>query len=287
MKAGTFALLLAAPLACSSQTPPCNFTTCSGCCDSVGVCESGDTPASCGSNGGQCLVCPGGVCQLGQCTFVGFDAGPPCNSSTCFNGCCAGSQCINFPDQSSGLCGSFGQFCFPCPGAANCIQGTCFVQKICPALCPAGCCDNDGGCFSGTDPLHCGPPGTLCASCNSFGDICQGGVCVPGNGPDSGVCNASTCPTGCCNSTACVAPGSQSNNQCGLAGAACAACGAGGECQGGVCSTVPCMASNCSGCCDGWACIDLPLERDFACGQAGAACSACPGGSSCQLGQCR
>src|SRR4029077_16149716 len=131
-------------------------------------------------------------------------------------------------------------------------------QKTCPGVCPAGCCDNDGGCFSGTDPLHCGAPGTLCASCNP-GGMCQAGFCVP----DSGVCNASTC-TGCCSNTACVDPASQSNNQCGLSGAACASCGVGGVCQLGVCSTVPCTASNCSGCCDGLACIDLPLERDFA-----------------------
>ena len=64
-----------------------------------------------------------------------------------------------------------------------------------------------------------------------------GGSMVLGTGGANGACNATTCPTGCCNQDRCV--NGTNINRCGTAGAACVACGACFTCSAGACTLTP------------------------------------------------
>lgn len=107
---------------------------------------------------------------------------------------------------------------------------------------------------------------------------------------DNAACDATTCPTGCCDSSGQCAPGSD-GAACGTLGQACASCLLEGfqfcdptrhACGNAVAS---CDPANCSGCCEGNVCfagID-PNE----CGLGGQACLHCAGsGLACVGEQC-
>ena len=65
----------------------CGPTTCFGCCDLAGLCQSGTDLEACGTAGGSCNSCSANqVCQVGECLLVldttngsdaGTDAGVP------------------------------------------------------------------------------------------------------------------------------------------------------------------------------------------------------------------
>ncbi|MFT3713600.1 MAG: hypothetical protein QM817_38575 [Archangium sp.] len=63
-----FGVVLAAALAGCGVQPPCDASTCSGCCDAEGLCQSGNDAQACGfgaSACGQCAQgfnCTGGIC---------------------------------------------------------------------------------------------------------------------------------------------------------------------------------------------------------------------------------
>lgn len=114
------------------------------------------------------------------------------------------------------------------------------------------------------------------------------------------VCDAASCPSGCCANGVCVVG---SLNLCGSGGGTCSACdtvaadrcdngvcrcGTGAECLpgqtcvGGACR---CDPSTCpSGCCSGNSC--LPGRTDSQCGTAGGACTACTPTAGCDAGVC-
>jgi hypothetical protein len=60
--------------------PPCNASTCEGCCDATGVCRLGSTNDACGAKGGTCAVCVSG-CTSGACAVV--DAGVVPDAGSC------------------------------------------------------------------------------------------------------------------------------------------------------------------------------------------------------------
>ncbi|MGH7438777.1 MAG: hypothetical protein ACRENE_24075 [Polyangiaceae bacterium] len=82
---------------------PCSPATCTGCCDSAGVCHGGASASTCGTGAQQCVACSSGkVCSNGTCAASG---GPPpsCTTNSCRNGCIPvwqGSCC-----KSDGTCG--------------------------------------------------------------------------------------------------------------------------------------------------------------------------------------
>jgi hypothetical protein len=280
MKAGMFALLLVALPACPSSSRRCDFTNCSGCCDDTGSCQPGIFPTACGTSGVTCQVCPSDSCEFGQCGSIGEDGGPlRCGPQNCSVGCCVPGPnvCLSLGAQNQSLCGNFGEVCFPCPAGEVCSNGNCLPQN-CPANC-TGCCDPSGACFPGQDPLNCGTGGVLCVSCP--GGACQNGSCVGDGG-----CDSADCPLGCCSGSSCIDFGGQNDSECGGSGGACFSCVSGATCVQGICVGGVCDASNCQGCCVGASCIDVPLQRDFACGLGGAACGVCDAGLSCQSGQC-
>jgi hypothetical protein len=174
-------------------------------------------------------------------------------------------------------CRGVGKPCNNSPGKNCCIEGLqCLGDNASGGS--AGRC--------GTCPAN----QTLCPGVNGAADTCctrnqqcVGGVCTP-----AAVCNAQTCPNGCCAGTTCVAYASQGSGQCGAGGAACAACPQGQDCIQGVCTPAAvCNSETCpSGCCAGTTCIALINQDADQCGTDGEACAACPEGQDCIQGIC-
>jgi hypothetical protein len=112
----------------------------------------------------------------------------------------------------------------------------------------------------------------MCAACPSDQDCdTKTGTCV---------CDATSCPSGCCSGGTCVPYASQTGASCGAAGAACAAC------TNDLCDTksgtCACDANTCAdGCCTGGAagtCEAFKAQGAGSCGASGATCGSCAGG---------
>ena len=59
---------LSSLFAASCTTNACSASTCSGCCDTSGRCQTGSEPTACGAGGLVCSPCALGLgCNLGQC----------------------------------------------------------------------------------------------------------------------------------------------------------------------------------------------------------------------------
>jgi hypothetical protein len=253
----------------------CGPQNCSGCCFGD-QCLSGTDPTACGIGGQVCGNCAaqgtncvaqgsGGVCE-GQ---------PTCGPQNC-TGCCEGNVCV--PGTDPNQCGIGGQVCTDCTSQGGmCISspqgqgGFCETQTGCsPGNCP-GCCENDA-CVAGTSDTACGLGGQTCLDCAVSNATCGGGLC--NQGPP--VCNAQTCPFGCCDGTNCL-PGNL-DTFCGSGGNACIDCGASNEsCSAGqTCVGVAptCNATNCTGCCDQTNTCQAGFI-DTQCGQNGASCEDC------------
>jgi hypothetical protein len=98
------------------------------------------------------------------------------------------------------------------------------------------------------------------------------------------VCDASNCPDGCCGEDGlCWVDNTQ--DRCGLGGAACQACSFSALCTAGAC--IPkCNATNCTnGCCNEFGQCDQ--VTDISCGMAGSTCSVCGSAQHCDnAGRC-
>lgn len=67
--------VVAAVASCGQTGARCTAANCNGCCDSDGVCQTGDAPTACGHGALACVACSAGqVCLAGNCT-----AGSPQN----------------------------------------------------------------------------------------------------------------------------------------------------------------------------------------------------------------
>ena len=111
-----------------------------------------------------------------------------------------------------------------------------------------------------------------------------------GSVPEGSPCNASSCPSGCCDSTGKCQAGT-ATTQCGNAGEACESCPALGfqQCDATrhVCSNqvTVCDAQTCSGCCLGNSCFAGTDPNE--CGAGGDTCQACQTeGLVCTAGHC-
>jgi hypothetical protein len=132
-------------------------------------------------------------------------------------------------------------------------------------------------------------------TCSSYGTTCPTGYHCTNLGC---VCDAVSCPNGCCPANNYPCRAQSLTNGCGVAGAACtgcdttvadgctasgacgcggnAACASGSYCKNGACV---CDATSCSGCCAGGTCVATPTAQQ--CGSNGSACVACPNGLGC------
>ncbi len=320
--------LCAAGQRCSGGQCVCDATSCpSGCCAS-GVCLAPSLTA-CGTGGATCATCdpatadtcanggcacgggapcvPGQRCQSGQCV---------CDATSCPDGCCDGVQCQIGQLSACGTSGGACQACDAevadncasggcacgvgpaCEGGQRCLAGACVCDSV---SCPGGCCD--GTTCQAKSINTCGVNGSTCVACDlALADQCshQNGQCACGGGPSclpgqrcqggACVCDATSCPDGCCNADrcevralgtcgvggeACVSCDAQRADSCGSDGAC--RCGAGLMCDVGqrclagacICDSVSCT----SGCCSGTTC--QPGTQDGTCGGGGASCQDC------------
>jgi hypothetical protein len=190
----------------------------------------------------------------------GGEGGARCDASSCPDGCCNGGACES---PSLATCGESGAACMACDvlRADGCSNGTCRcgANPACTGglrceagtcacnvqTCGNGCCTAAGECISPVTAAACGVGGVLCVacdpiradSCNSAcscgsaypcndGQHCVGGACV---------CDATSCPNGCCAGATCVPFAAQQTGMCGTNGAVCVACQSPQVCTNGAC----------------------------------------------------
>jgi hypothetical protein len=160
------------------------------------------------------------------------------------------------------------------------IRGSVSPEGCDPLTCE-GCCINDT-CLDIQTRDACGRNGTC--------DICTGEeVCNNTQCRLPGLCDAASCPTGCCDEAgACQDP--PTSRHCGILGQPCERCNYGEVCDrsGGdaTCERNDCMAGTCSGCCLNGECVGAAEQSTSACGGVGEACRTCFGNNQCRNGDC-
>lgn len=208
----------------------------------------------------------------------GGDDTPPANTctvETC-KGCCdANGNCV--PGEDNAYCGRGGASCRTCAATEACVGGSCVLGGQCsPSTC-AGCCLG-GRCMAGHELSACGTAGQACDICTD-GEICVSGVC-------GRVCDATTCPDGCCFNGHCIKADQQSANICGGAGLACRVCGDGEQCISQKCEAVSCGLATCPGCCDDKGNCKSG-DGETACGKGGELCQVCGREEACLAQVCQ
>jgi hypothetical protein len=225
--------------------------TCTGCLDSNGNCQKGNTQGACGTGGGSCQGCLGNqTCTAGQCV------------ASC-TGCIGGDGGCQTGD-TTGACGSGGNNCQVCSAGQSCTANSCSGGS-----CSGECVGADGGCQTGTSTSACGTSGANCAVCLT-GETCTNGLCACSGCIDTGGCEVGTATTAC-----------------GTGGASCQVCTTGQACTASGCqATQACSGSTCpAGCCNA-AGTCVTAETSAACGNTGTVCAVCSGGTACTSSGC-
>ena len=196
-----------------------------------------------------------------------------CNASNC-DGCCSDVDGTCFRGVSNENCGAAGASC------TVCMTGTC--QKISATSefggrCVSGNGGGDGGTGGGTANDGGTGGGTSGGGSTTGGGTAAGG----GTGSDGGVCNATTCPNGCCTSSG-TCQTTTTAARCGRGGQLCQVCTQGNTCVTGACTP-------CNGCVDISTGTCKSGTVDAECGKTGAFCQRCDTttGQSCQAGLCQ
>jgi hypothetical protein len=178
MRFQSLVALAAAVVTCSAPPPPPRMcsTTCLGCCNEYGLCESGLSSSACGANGEACQGCPAGVeCWHGGCEVhtdgVDFD--------------CDGRSC---PGARADTCGGGSCFCGAeglCADGSLCSSGHCVCDpQQCPGCCSGGTCVTTFSSAIVMPSTTCGVGGVACVDCTrAGGDGCTNGACTCGTEP--------------------------------------------------------------------------------------------------------
>ena len=159
------------------------------------------------------------------------------------------------PGNNTGSCKSGTRTCILSADKASTTWGTTCVGQVLQAA--ADTCDlnndancngnpNDGcQCINGPSPCPCGTmtctngkPGACVTTCTATQVCSSAGQCV---------CNATSCPNGCCNGNTCVMYTSQSGSACGAGGMACAACAGSCNVTNGRCFVTVASGQNFTG----------------------------------------
>jgi hypothetical protein len=228
---------------CVTGKCSCDATSCPNGCCANDTCVTPTTNAQCATAGAACIACAtGNVCDAGRCV---------CNATSCPNGCCdANGVCQSGTSNTS--CGKNGVACVACTGGKACDP----QSQVCgcgPNTCATGCCNAQGACTTSV-LASCGVGGNACIACDAKkANVCDGGACKCGTNPACAtgqecangqcVCNAASCPNGCCNNGVCVT--NRTTSLCGAAGATCAACATN---KADNCSTGTCRCGNATAC---------------------------------------
>jgi len=185
----SFALLVLVA-SCGPATRPCDSLTCTGCCDSSGLCQSGSVDSACGSKGQQCQSCLGGSsCLTQQCLIAsgsgggsaggssgGSSAGGSAGGSTAggatAGGSAAGGGATSGGSTAGGAAGgSAGGTAGGAGGGAACTMAgaACSVATQC-------CASNSDCGVTTTSPsvrICCGKQGSPC----TLGSCCAPSIC--------------------------------------------------------------------------------------------------------------
>lgn len=96
-------------------------------------------------------------------------------------------------------------------------------------------------------------------------------------------CNATTCPSGCCDNGVCRA--GDTIGACGMGGSACVSCTNNQTCSAGAC-VFACNATTCpNGCCQNGVCLSGTTSA--ACGMGGGTCATCTAAQACNGTSCQ
>lgn len=239
---------------------------------------------------------------------------PPCNLSTCPDGCCSSAgECL--PGNDKAACGTGALFCRACEGDDTCADKRCDLVRPDAGVCPSGFHRCLEACASNEDVATCGSRCSPCPATNGT-PTCTGGVC--------GVsCRAGThlCGTTCVDDDAvnscgtrcgpCSVPANSrpacTNKQCDFecnngfhrCGDACAEDTQPASC-GSRCTPCPAPANGTATCTPAQACDFVCNVGFHRCGDAcvsdtaptscGSRCTPCPtpanGAATCVMGQC-
>ncbi|MCA2981804.1 MAG: VCBS repeat-containing protein [Myxococcaceae bacterium] len=313
MRSCSVVLLLLALTGCPPERPPCNASTCPGCCTQAGECLPGNDKAACGSEGLFCRVCDvADTCSAGRCDLVRPDAGA---CPTGFHRCA--DTCASNDDVAT--CGAR---CSPCPGSPNgratCATGACGLScNVGFHACGAVCADDTSANSCGSRCGPCSAPANATPACASRqcdfscvnGFHRCGDACADSTSPQTCGERCSVCPAPPNGSPTCVASLTDAGvtvRSCGFTcnagfhrcGSACLPDDAPASC-GASCTPCPttangaatCTAGQCGLACDagfnlcGGACV--PDTSTAACGAACQVCVAPDGGSPvCAAGRC-
>lgn len=203
----------------------CNSSNCTGCCTATGACQTNTSAAACGQNGAACVSC-----QFGQACTSGACTGTTCD--TCRDGL---GNCLPDAGNVNFACGKNGNICVSCNTASgqSCQNGQCVGGTCDSVSCADGCCVGSGSgatCVRDGGNPQCGTGGAACQSCQGSAQ-CVSGQCQ-GGGSDGGLfnldgglgmCDVSTCPTGCCGAGLICLPGDTAF-ACGTGGVECVIC---------------------------------------------------------------
>ena len=141
----------------------------------------------------------------GPTTVDAAHGASPCGADTCATGCCD-TDGVCQSGTSIDQCGSGGTACQSCLLQAgrggNPVCGNQQCGTPAPCACATGCCDALGACQPGSSNTQCGL-GVACTDCTASGLECFDQTCVfvaaDAGGPlGSRLCNAQSCPSGCC-----------------------------------------------------------------------------------------
>lgn len=246
-----------------------------------GSTAGGDAGGATGGSGGSM---GGGAAMGGGGASAGGAAG---GGTAC--GCRSGSGQCQVGDSPL-ACGANGAACVRCRSGEQCVNGGCVVAACGPGTCSGCCGQNFCVTPANQSSISCGLGGGMCTSCPR-GQDCINGTCQQSMG-----CGPVTCGSGCCipGANRCLPYGQQSRFACGSAGAQCAMCPGGTQCNNGLCGggtvdagTPSCDATTCpTGCCAFGRCVPPNQQLNFACGTAGQMCMQCTSGTTCRMGAC-
>jgi len=238
--------------ACDLGNGDCAFTPWTGgvTCDDGNACTTGDLCSASKCQPGSPTACSdGNVCTVDSCDKISGK----CNFSAAQDsGCSDGNPCTVGDSCQNGACQS--------GGPKVCQDGLACVTNVCDA--------KTGQCVAKAGGLDC-EDGNACSS----GDLCKGGVCIPGKWlvcNDANACTNDACApkTGKCvfnpNSFGC-----DDGN----------ACTTGDQCKAGACTP-----KALKGCGDGNSCTTESCDPQSGCVYTGLSGMACSDGSVCTTG---
>ena len=159
-------------------------------CACLGGSTSGQKTCNGSGTYGDCAPCTMGAVNPTTTTPspTGNTTGSSASKCGDCKGCCDGSTCVPFANETDSNCGIKGKSCMACPGTASSCDkssGKCSAPNTgtsgpCGMSC-TGCCSPTDGCisFDSTDSFACGVKGAACKACPI-----QGGLCTD----DTGMC---------------------------------------------------------------------------------------------------